>query len=105
MASDRLNQLLEFLENSPSEPFILFAVAKEYEQLKQLDEATSYYNQCIQADEDYVGTYYHLGKLYEKQGQFTNAMESYEKGILIATKIKDQHSLSELMGAKMEIED
>ena len=105
MSSDRLRQLLEFLKNSPKEPFILFAVAKEYEQLKQLDEAASFYNQCIQADEDYVGTYYHLGKLYETLGQFTNAMKSYEKGILIAQKVKDQHSLSELMAAKMEIED
>lgn len=105
MASDRLRQLLEFLKNSPNEPFILFAVAKEYEQLKQLDEAASYYNRCIQADEDYVGTYYHLGKLYENLGQYNHAMDSYEKGILIAQKIKDQHSLSELLGAKMEIED
>lgn len=58
----------------------------------------------VAIDPDYVGTYYHLGKLYEEIEEGEKALEIYQKGIEIAKKIKDQHALSELMGAKMNLE-
>jgi hypothetical protein len=48
----------------------------------------------------YVGTYYHLGKLYEKTGQ-TEGCIGYlsEKGWQAAREKKDMHAFSELQGA------
>ncbi len=48
---------------------------------------------------DYVGTYYHLGKLYEKEGQKDEAITIYQKGIVAARAKRDMHALSELQGA------
>ena len=105
MSSARLEQLFTFLEKSPNEPFILFAVAKEYEKLTEKDKALTYYLKIEESNPTYVGTYYHLGKLYEELGEDAKAFATYKRGMEIAKKAGDQHSLSELAGAKMELGD
>jgi len=104
MTSDRLNRLLSFLKESPDDSFILFAIAKEHEKLEDTTNALEYYEKLVAIDPDYVGTYYHLGKLHEEEEETEKALDIYQKGIDIAKKIKDQHALSELMGAKMNLE-
>lgn len=105
MSSKRLEQLMGFLANSPKEPFILFAIAKEYEKLNDKEKALEYYLQLEEGNPDYVGTYYHLGKLYEQLGEDAKAFFTYKKGMEEARKAGDQHSLAELAGAKMELGD
>ncbi|MFN7115301.1 MAG: tetratricopeptide repeat protein [Saprospiraceae bacterium] len=104
MSSKRLQQLEALLESSPTDSFLLFAIAKEQEKLEEEVKALSYYNKLLQLDPQYVGTYYHLAKLYEKRGQFTEALEIYEKGMQIARQLGDQHALAELSSAKMNLE-
>ena len=104
MTNSRLTKLMTFLEVSPDDSFLLFAIAKEYEKLGVVDRALEYYLKLTTTDADYVGTYYHLGKLYEEEEANKKALAIYQKGIEIAKKIKDQHALSELMGAKMNLE-
>lgn len=104
MTSPRLTQLMSFLKESPDDAFILFAIAKEYEKLGDNSTALEYYLKLKAIDPDYIGTYYHLGKLYEVETSEAKALDIYQKGIEIAKKIKDQHALSELMGAKVNLE-
>lgn len=101
----RLEQLMNFLDKSPNEPFILFAIAKEYEGMQDSDKALKYYKLLSVDHPDYVGTYYHLAKLLEQKQALKEAFNTYKKGIEIAQKIGDKHSLSELATAKMELED
>ncbi|MEN0003297.1 MAG: tetratricopeptide repeat protein [Bacteroidota bacterium] len=105
MANNRLNQLLQFAEENPQDSFILFALAKEYEKLQQPQKALAHYLQLTQQDPNYVGTYYHLGKLYEQQEEFHTAFFTYKKGMEIARAQGDQHALSELAGAKLNLGD
>lgn len=105
MSSERLEQLMGFLKASPKEPFIVFAIAKEYEGMDDKENALKYYLQLEEDTPDYVGTYYHLGKLYEQLGKEHNAFFTYKKGMQIAQKAGDRHSLSELAGAKLELGD
>ena len=60
--SDRLKRLQSFLDASPGDSFILFAIAKEYEKLNQPNEALDHYLTLKSNDPEYVGLYYHLGK-------------------------------------------
>jgi len=103
--STRLQQLFTFLDNNPNDSFVLFAIAKEYEKLQDGQQALQYYLKLEGEDPDYVGTYYHLGKLYELQGETTQAFATYKKGMQVARKQGDQHALSELAGAKLSIGD
>lgn len=105
LTSPRLEQLLQFLEGNPTDSFILFAIAKEYEGLNDLELALSYYLKIKTNDPDYVGTYYHLGKLYEMKEAYPMAFQTYKDGIEIARKVGDQHALSELAGAKLSLGD
>lgn len=105
MSSPRLEQLKGFLQSSPNDSFILFAIAKEYEGLSQSDQALAYYLKLRKEDPNYVGTYYHLGKLYETREALSEAFAIYKEGMAIAKAIGDQHALSELAGAKLNLGD
>jgi tetratricopeptide (TPR) repeat protein len=102
--SERLVQILELLDSSPRDSFLLFAAAKEYEKMEDLEEALDYYALLEQSDPAYVGLYYHLGKLLEKLGREQEALQAYERGIHVAQAQGDRHSHSELSGAKLNLE-
>ena len=103
--SKRLPYLLQLLESGPVDSFVLFAVAKEYENAADPVKALEYYQKLRAADPGYVGLYYHLGKLLEQQQDFTSAISTYKQGIEIARKASDFHALSELQGALLNLED
>lgn len=101
----RLTQLLEFLKESPEDPFLLFAIAKEYEKQSEIDQALAQYQDLVNNHPDYVGTYYHYGKIREQKGQLEEAIQIYQKGMDVAKKQGDQHALGELAAAKLNIDD
>ena len=103
--SDRLKQLENFLADSPNDAFILFAIAKEHEGLENTDEAIRFYRQLESDHTDYVGTYYHLGKIMEKTEGIEAAIKVYKDGMAVAKAQGDKHALSELAGARMEIDE
>ncbi len=104
MDSSRLDKLKNFLESSPNDSFLLFAVAKEYETLGQLDQALKFYRDLKEKDPEYIGLYYHLAMLYEKIQEDMLALDTYKEGIALAKKAGDFHALSELNNAKMNLE-
>lgn len=103
--SPRLEQLLQFLSASPEDAFLLFALAKEHEKLGNQETALDFYQKIVATSPDYVGVYYHLGKLQEKNTDLEQAIETYKSGMAIAQKIGDRHALSELAAAKLEIDE
>ncbi len=105
MNPSKLDKLFSFLESSPNDPFLIFAIAKEYEKAADWDKALHYYKKLSEKHEDYVGTYYHLGKLHERLEQPQAAWDCYKKGMSVAKAQNDQHALSELAGAKLELGD
>lgn len=102
--SERLNQLKQFQTEDPNDPFIVFAIAKEYEKLDNLQIALDHYLKLYESHSDYIGVYYHLGMLYEKLEQYTDAQRIYSEGLVVAKNTSDFHSASELNNAKMNLE-
>lgn len=99
---DRIQKLTQMLEASPRDCFLLHALGLEYIKLGELNNALNYFEKVIASDKNYVGTYYHLAKVYEKIGEEANAIETYENGIQVAILLKDQHAKNEL---QMALED
>lgn len=99
MQNNRLEKLFEFLSANPNDSFILYAIATEYNAINDDDNALKYYLQLTEKHPAYVGTYYHLGKLYEKLNLKDKAIEIYQKGMQAAREKRDMHALSELQGA------
>jgi tetratricopeptide (TPR) repeat protein len=103
--SVRLQQLMEMLATTPGEPFLLFAIAKEYEGLKENEKALQYYEQLRRESPEYVGLYYHLGKLLERIQQPEAALQAYDQGITVAQKQNNRHAWSELREARLGLAD
>ena len=69
----------------------------------QTDKALQYYENLVNKHPDYVGTYYHLGKLYEALNRKPDAISTYEKGMEIAKQKRDNHAFSELQAVYREL--
>lgn len=96
MNDDRLQKLFAFLENDPTDPFIKYALATEYTKRQEFEKALSYFEDLMENNQEYVGTYYHAGKLYEKLGRPDDAVKTYQKGMSVAKAVRDMHAFSEL---------
>ncbi|RZK38318.1 MAG: tetratricopeptide repeat protein [Pedobacter sp.] len=99
MQNDRLSKLLGFLTEDSNDPFVLYAIATEYNVINDTKNAFHYYFKLIDEHPDYVGTYYHLGKLLEKENEKEKAISTYQTGMLKARAKRDMHAFSELQGA------
>lgn len=100
----RLDTLLTMLEKDPTDSFLRYALAKEYEQAGDISRAIEILEHLKSDDPRYVGLYYHLGKMYESEGNNSQAILIYEEGIRIAKAIPDFHALSELNNVKVNLE-
>ena len=98
MSTDRLTALLEFLQETPDDPFTLYAVATEYRQ-DNPQTALSYYKKLLEKHPHYVPTYYHAAQLYVDLDQPKQAEQTYQKGIAEAKQQNDALALRELTNA------
>ena len=105
MDDNKLEQLFRFLDMAPHDPFSLYSIAFEYHKRGKYAEALEYYTRLTNEHPNYVGTYYHLGKLWELLDDYEKAIQTFEKGISIAKNAKDHHSLGELQRALQQSRD
>ena len=99
---DRLDALLDFLRDDPTDPFTRFAIAQEYAKLGRDADAATAYASLVRDRPDYVGTYYHLGALYKRLGRPADAEATYRAGIAEATAAGDAHARAELQRALLD---
>ncbi len=102
MQTGRLEKLLEFIKAEPEDPFLKYALATEYLRLNQTDKALAYYEDLVNKHPNYVGTYYHLGKLYEALNRKQDAINTYETGMKVTREQRDNHAFSELQAVYRE---
>lgn len=103
--SKRLPLLQQILDANPNDSFALFAIAKEYEGMNDLQQALQFYQRLLGSNPAYVGLYYHLGKLYEKLVQPATALQTYRDGMAVARQAGDMHAFGELNAARLELDD
>lgn len=96
---DRIEKLKQFIDQNPQDHFSKHALSMEYIKLGDDPAAKALLESILQADPDYIGSYYHLGKLWERAGDVENAKQVYMSGIEIARKQGDHHARGELMTA------
>ena len=102
---NRLAQLEAFLVESPNDPFLKYAIALEQLKMGKEKEALVIFVKLTETNPNYVGTYYHLGKLQEQLEQLEAALVSYQKGMEVAQKLGDSHSYNELQGVYNMLQD
>ena len=101
----KINQINALLLSTPNDSFLQHALALEYIKIGEDEAAQKLFEIILQNDANYVGSYYHLGKLLERIGDSENAMLIYAKGMVIAKSLKDNHSYNELQAALEDLEE
>lgn len=104
MSDNRLDQLFQYLAANPDDSFARFCIAQEYKKQGHREKARFYLEQLQEQDPNYIGTYYHLGKLHEEAGEEEQAATIYKQGMTIAQQKGDQHSYNELQQACQLVE-
>lgn len=100
---DRIEKLKSFLLENPADSFAQHALALEYVKEGRDEQARELFEQLLQRDAQYVGSYYHLAKLLERTGHEKLAIEWYEKGMEAAKIAGDNHVYSELRSAHEQL--
>ncbi|QIX63001.1 tetratricopeptide repeat protein [Hymenobacter sp. BT18] len=93
----RLQQLLAFYHDDPNDAFTIYALATEYRSSDPA-KAWEFYHKLLTEHPEYVGTYYHAGKLLEQLGQPAEAEQVYRTGLTVARRAGQLHAASEIQG-------
>ena len=101
----RIDKLNELLKTSPGDCFLHHALGLEYLKIGNTDAALQSFQQVLNINPAYIGTYYHLAKTFEKLNKMAEAIDVYEKGLLVARKAGDRHAANELQMALDELID
>lgn len=91
------------LATEPGDSFLQHALGLEYCKAGDDQTAQGYFQNLLLLNPGYVGTYYHLAKLLERNGDEEGAIQVYEKGMEVAKSAGDQHAYGELRGAWEEL--
>ena len=91
------------LQASPNDNFLRHALALEFIKEKNDDDAKHLFLAILNESPDYVGSYYHLAKLFERNGDTEEAIVWYEKGMAATKKANDNHAYNELQSAYEEL--
>ena len=95
----RIDQLKEFLKEDPSDTFLIYALALEYNKAETPDLAIQTFLELMNKNPEYIATYYQLGKLYESTNETTKASEIYLKGMELTKKDVNKKTFLELKEA------
>lgn len=98
---NRLEQLQSMLDDAPDDPFLIYAVAREYEQQQITMQALLMYEHLLQEHPEYTATYLPYARLLFTAGNRTEALALLEKGIERAVSQKDQHTANEMKSQRM----
>jgi tetratricopeptide (TPR) repeat protein len=94
----RIVELEKMLDENPDDPFLIFALAKEYEKSEGTLQALLMYEHLVTNYPTYIATYYHYAKVLQKAGNKSEALLLLQKGIEEGTKAKEMHAVSEMRG-------
>lgn len=100
---NRIEQLLNYIANTPNDQFLHHALALEYIKVQDYEQAMARFEQNLAINDQYVATYYHYGQLLDKLGKTEAAISIYEKGMVVAKNIGDSHAYGELRSVYEEL--
>jgi Tfp pilus assembly protein PilF len=102
---ERIEKLKSFLQSNPADSFVQHALALEYIKTGKNNEARALFENILNREPGYIGSYYHLAKLLENTGETGLAIQWYEKGMKAAKDAKDNHAYNELQAAYEEVSE
>jgi tetratricopeptide (TPR) repeat protein len=104
MNTERIGQLLQYLQEEPGEPFNVYALAMEYLSHDR-GQAQHYFEKLLTEHPQYLPTYYHVAQLYADLGDRVKAAMYYDFGLQLARQQNNQKTFDELQRAYRAFQD
>ena len=104
MNNERVQQLLQFVQDEPGEPFNVYALAMEY-LAENPGQAQHYFEKLLVEHPQYLPTYYHVAQLYADLGDRGKAAMYYDFGLQLAHEQGNQKTFDELRRAYRMFQD
>lgn len=102
---EKIKRLASNVREDPDDSFSKFALALELLKNNQPGKALLLFESVYENDPEYLGIYYHLGKLYESLEKYKLAEHLYMQGVRVAEKQgadRTQKELSEALESLKE---
>ena len=99
----RLEQLQQFVDDDPNDPFNLYALALEYTK-SDARKAEDLFGKLLLEHTNYLPTYYQAANLFESIGKHDLAIATLQKGIILAKSLNEMKTLRELQTMLDEFE-
>jgi len=102
---ERIEKLRQFLLVDPHDAFVKHALALEYSKIGEDATARQLWEEILQRDPAYTGSYYHLAKLLERTGEKDLAILWYQRGMDAAKAAGEKRTYNELQAAHEDLTD
>ena len=102
VAETRLEQLIKFYQEDPTDAFNVYGLALEYHKI-DTQKSEELFSLLLNNFPDYLPAYYQAAKLKEELRKQAEALSIYNKGMELAKKLQDQKALQELHSAYNEL--
>jgi tetratricopeptide (TPR) repeat protein len=103
--TNRISILQQFLSEDPNDVFSKYALALEFIKSGEIQKALALMKNLLESHPEYLPVYYQLGKLFELLQRKGEALEIYQKGIVLAKEKGNLHTANELQGAIVALDD
>ncbi|CAN5188645.1 hypothetical protein BH23BAC3_BH23BAC3_08600 [soil metagenome] len=103
-SESKISQLAKAIRKDPDDTFSKFALALELLKQGRVEKAQLLFEAVLKQDPEYLGVYYHLGKLYQSRGMYNKALQLFEDGIKLAAKKNELRTKSELHEAIQQLQ-
>jgi tetratricopeptide (TPR) repeat protein len=97
-AKTRREQLEEMLAEDPRDPFLRYGLAMEYASEGDDQGAVSRFSAMLEDCPDYVPAFLQAGQALLRLGRSAEAIEIFRKGIVVASRLGDEHAAGEMQG-------
>lgn len=94
----RKAKLMAMLDNDPDDPFLHYALAKEFLSEGDFETGTARLREVIGRFSDYHAAHFQLAQTLSEQGEIEEARRVTEQGILAAQNSGDAHAVAEMTG-------
>jgi tetratricopeptide (TPR) repeat protein len=96
LPANRIEQIRKLLAKEPTDAFLNFSLAMEYQGAGQLDNAIAQFDRTIAVAPDYLAAYVRKAELLIMSRRFDDARPVLEHGATLARAAKDQHMVDNL---------
>lgn len=100
---NRLNMLLQFLEQNPGDAFARYGLGMEYSRLGQIEPALEQFHKLLELHPDYTNGYFMAAQTLERAGRTAEARKMLESGIAAAKRAGNHNALREMTAMLEEL--